>query len=61
MGDVMRELYFHQILSNDFLLVCGNVVSNLVLKDLWKEHLARKLLSSKQNILTVVLENSNSN
>lgn len=54
----MRELYFHQVLANDFVLVYGHIISNINLKELWREHLVRKQISAKENILTVALENS---
>ncbi|QRW00751.1 translation initiation factor eIF-2B epsilon subunit [Ceratobasidium sp. AG-Ba] len=54
-GDAMRELDAKQILTSDFLLLTGDVVSNIRLDEVVKEHKERRK-ASKDAIMTVVVK-----
>ncbi|KAK6524645.1 hypothetical protein TWF281_011548 [Arthrobotrys megalospora] len=53
-GDVMRELDQSRLIKEDFILVSGDIVSNVSLQGILKEHKARKLVD-KNCIMTSVL------
>ena len=53
-GDAMREIDSKQILSSDFILVTGDIVSNLRIEDILKEHKERRK-ASKNPIMTMVM------
>jgi NDP-sugar pyrophosphorylase family protein len=53
-GDAMRDLDSRAILTNDFIVVYGDVVSNLPLEGALAAHRARKL-ADKNAIMTMVL------
>jgi translation initiation factor eIF-2B subunit epsilon len=55
MGDVIRELDTKSLLTSDFVLVNGDVVSNLELKPILKQHQLRKQ-QDKNTIMTMVLK-----
>ena len=50
----MREIDAKQILSTDFILVSGDVVSNIRIEEVVKEHRERRKLS-KDPIMTSVV------
>jgi translation initiation factor eIF-2B subunit epsilon len=54
-GDAMRELDAKQILTSDFVLLTGDVVSNIHLEEVVKEHKARRKIS-KDAIMTMVVK-----
>jgi translation initiation factor eIF-2B subunit epsilon len=54
----MRELDAKQIVTSDFILITGDVVSNLALMDVVNEHKARRKIS-KNCIMTMVMKPSN--
>ncbi|KAF3218379.1 hypothetical protein TWF679_000907 [Orbilia oligospora] len=53
-GDVMRELDQSRLIKEDFILVSGDIVSNIPLQGILKEHKARRL-ADKNCIMTSVL------
>lgn len=53
----MRELDAKQIITSDFILITGDVVSNLALMDVVNEHKARRKIS-KNCIMTMVMKPS---
>ena len=54
-GDVMRELDTKQIITSDFILVTGDVVSTIPIQDVLREHKERRKVS-KDCIMTMVLK-----
>ncbi|KDN51738.1 hypothetical protein RSAG8_00286, partial [Rhizoctonia solani AG-8 WAC10335] len=54
-GDAMRELDAKQILTSDFVLLTGDVVSNVRLDEVIKEHKERRKVS-KDAIMTCVVK-----
>ncbi|KAH7340806.1 nucleotide-diphospho-sugar transferase [Rhizoctonia solani] len=54
-GDAMRELDAKQILTSDFVLLTGDVVSNIRLDEVIKEHKERRKVS-KDAIMTCVVK-----
>lgn len=58
-GDVMRELDAKQIITSDFILVTGDIVSNLPLMSIVEEHKARRKIS-KNCIMTMVMKSATS-
>jgi hypothetical protein len=52
-GDVMRELDTKQIITSDFILVTGDVVSTIPLQAVLREHKERRKVS-KDCIMTMV-------
>ncbi|KAJ1569747.1 hypothetical protein HK096_002027 [Nowakowskiella sp. JEL0078] len=59
-GDALRELDARQVLSNDFVLLSGDIVANLDLKKVLEEHKQRRL-SDKNCIMTMVLKQASPN
>ncbi len=53
-GDALRELDTKQLISSDFILVSGDVVSNLNVDDVLKAHRKRREID-KNSIMTMVL------
>ncbi|BFZ60833.1 translation initiation factor eIF-2B epsilon subunit, GEF [Saitoella coloradoensis] len=53
-GDALRELDAKQLITSDFVLVSGDVVSNIPLDDILKEHRARRE-ADKDAIMTMVV------
>ncbi|KAK6540284.1 hypothetical protein TWF694_009092 [Orbilia ellipsospora] len=53
-GDVMRELDNSRMINDDFILVSGDIVSNISLQAVLQEHKARRLVD-KNCIMTTVL------
>ncbi|KAK6497760.1 hypothetical protein TWF481_012162 [Arthrobotrys musiformis] len=53
-GDVMRELDQSRLIQDDFILVSGDIVSNISLQGILQEHKARRL-KDKSCIMTSVL------
>jgi translation initiation factor eIF-2B subunit epsilon len=54
-GDVMRELDTKQIITSDFVLVSGDIVSTIPLMEVVKEHKERRKIS-KDCIMTTVMK-----
>ncbi|CAG8439895.1 7381_t:CDS:10 [Ambispora gerdemannii] len=54
-GDVLRELDAKQLISSDFILVTGDVVSNINLEQVLAAHRDRKLVD-KNAIMTMVVK-----
>ncbi|KAI1312621.1 hypothetical protein EDD11_002930 [Mortierella claussenii] len=54
-GDAMRELDAQQLITTDFILVNGDVVSNMKLDKVLEEHRARRQ-TDKSAIMTMVLK-----
>ncbi|KAG0229127.1 nucleotide-diphospho-sugar transferase [Mortierella sp. GBAus27b] len=54
-GDAMRELDAQQLIDTDFILVTGDVVSNMKLDKVLEEHRARRQ-ADKSAIMTMVLK-----
>ncbi|ORZ23764.1 translation initiation factor eIF-2B subunit epsilon [Lobosporangium transversale] len=54
-GDAMRELDAKQLIDTDFILVSGDVVSNMKLDKVLEEHRARRQ-ADKSAIMTMVLK-----
>ena len=52
-GDALREIDKSGLVTNDFILITGDVVSNADLTDLIKQHKERKAVD-KQMAMTVV-------
>lgn len=52
-GDALREIYNLQIISSDFVLVSGDVISNMKLQPVLQAHRARRK-QDKSTIMTVV-------
>ena len=50
----MREMNFRQLLSKDFLLVNGDLITNVNLKPAIEEHEQRRQ-QSKISVLTILL------
>lgn len=51
----MRELDSKQIITSDFILVTGDVVSTIPIQDVLQEHKARRKVN-KDCIMTMVLK-----
>ncbi|KAJ3326333.1 hypothetical protein HDV06_000209 [Boothiomyces sp. JEL0866] len=60
MGDVLRDMDSKQILQSDFILMSGDVVSNVNLAPLIEEHKKRKL-ADKNLIMTLITKQANAN
>lgn len=53
-GDVMRDLHGKHLISGDFLLVSGDVISNMPVEEVWAQHRARRI-ADKNSIMTMIL------
>ncbi|KAG0237505.1 hypothetical protein BGW42_000715 [Actinomortierella wolfii] len=58
-GDAMRELDAKQLIRTDFILVTGDVISNMKLDKVLEEHRARRAVD-KNAIMTMVLKKASS-
>lgn len=58
MGDVLREIDRQSFLKNDFVLVSGDVVSNMKLEQVLQEHKERRK-KDKASLMTVVFKVAN--
>ncbi|KAH9946000.1 nucleotide-diphospho-sugar transferase [Epithele typhae] len=56
-GDAMRDIYTHQIITSDFVLVTGDLVSNVRIDDVVRAHKERRR-ANKDTIMTVVVKES---
>ncbi|KAI9324285.1 putative translation initiation factor eIF-2B subunit epsilon [Zopfochytrium polystomum] len=56
-GDALRDLDAKQVLKSDFILVSGDVVSNMNLQQALEEHRNRRL-TDKNSIMTMVLKSA---
>jgi len=54
-GDALRDLDAKQIITSDFILITGDVVSNLRIDEIVREHKERKKSLDKEAIMTVVM------
>ncbi|KAG2230933.1 hypothetical protein BDF21DRAFT_357966 [Thamnidium elegans] len=54
-GDAIRELDARQLISSDFILTSGELISNIKLEKVLEEHRARKK-TDKNSIMTMVLK-----
>lgn len=54
-GDAIRELDARQLITTDFILTFGDLVSNLKLNKILEEHRARRR-TDKNSIMTMVLK-----
>lgn len=59
-GDVMRELDSKSLIQTDFILVSGNVVSNMKLDKVLEEHRNRRA-ANKDAIMTMVMKRAAAN
>ena len=55
-GDVMRELDGKSLIHTDFILVSGNVISNMKLDAVLQEHMRRKTVHKVDSIMTMVMK-----
>ncbi|KAG8985823.1 hypothetical protein FRB90_004428, partial [Tulasnella sp. 427] len=55
-GDALREIDTKQIISSDFVLVSGDIISNIRIEDVVKEHRERRKISKDAIMTTVVRE-----
>ncbi|OCH95024.1 nucleotide-diphospho-sugar transferase [Obba rivulosa] len=56
-GDAMRDIYTHGIITSDFVLVTGDLVSNVRIDEVVREHKARRR-ANKDTIMTMVVKES---
>lgn len=54
-GDAMRDVYTHGIITNDFILVMGDLVSNLQIDEVVRLHKERRR-TNKDAIMTIVVK-----
>ena len=54
-GDAMRDIYTHGIITNDFVLVSGDLVSNIRIDEIVKVHKERRK-TNKDAIMTMVVK-----
>ena len=54
-GDAMRDIYTHQIITSDFVLVTGDLVSNVRIDDVVRVHKERRR-TDKDAIMTMVVK-----
>jgi translation initiation factor eIF-2B subunit epsilon len=59
-GDAMRDIYTHGIITSDFVLVTGDLVSNIRINDVVREHKERRK-TDKDAIMTMVVKQSGVN
>ncbi|KAG1782724.1 nucleotide-diphospho-sugar transferase [Suillus placidus] len=59
-GDAMRDIYTHGIITSDFVLVTGDLVSNIRIGDVVREHKERRK-TDKDAIMTMVVKQSGVN
>ncbi|KAI0341739.1 nucleotide-diphospho-sugar transferase [Trametopsis cervina] len=56
-GDAMRDIYTHSIITSDFILVMGDLVSNIRLDEVVRIHKERRK-TNKDAIMTMVVKES---
>ncbi|KAA1474914.1 nucleotide-diphospho-sugar transferase [Dentipellis sp. KUC8613] len=56
-GDAMRDIYTHGIITSDFVLVYGDLVSNIRIDEVVREHKERRR-ANKDAIMTMVVKES---
>ena len=56
-GDAMRDIYTHQIITSDFVLVTGDLVSNVRIDEVVRVHKERRR-TNKDAIMTMVVKES---
>lgn len=56
-GDAMRDIYTHGIITSDFVLVTGDLVSNIRIDEVVKAHKERRK-TNKDAIMTIVVKES---
>lgn len=54
-GDALRELDARQLITTDFILTTGELISNIKLDKVLEEHRARKK-TDKNSIMTMILK-----
>lgn len=54
-GDAMRDIYTHQIITSDFVLVTGDLVSNVRIDEVVRAHKERRR-TNKDAIMTMVVK-----
>jgi translation initiation factor eIF-2B subunit epsilon len=54
-GDALREMDARQLITTDFILTSGELVSNIKLDKILEEHRGRKK-TDKNSIMTMVLK-----
>lgn len=57
LGDAMRDVYTHQIITGDFVLVAGDLVSNVRIDEVVRAHKERRR-TNKDAIMTMVVKQS---
>jgi translation initiation factor eIF-2B subunit epsilon len=58
-GDAMRDIYTHGIITSDFVLVSGDLVSNIRIDEAVRAHKERRK-TNKDVIMTMVVKESGS-
>ncbi|XP_063772651.1 translation initiation factor eIF2B subunit epsilon isoform X2 [Pseudophryne corroboree] len=58
LGDVLRDVDAKSLLRSDFLLVTGDVVSNINIEAAVEEHRARRKLEKNISVMTMILKES---
>jgi translation initiation factor eIF-2B subunit epsilon len=56
-GDAMRDIYTHGIITSDFVLVYGDLVSNIRIDEVVRAHKKRRK-TNKDAIMTMVVKES---
>ncbi|KZT11243.1 nucleotide-diphospho-sugar transferase [Laetiporus sulphureus 93-53] len=56
-GDAMRDIYTHGIITSDFILVMGDLVSNIRIDEVVRAHKERRR-TNKDAIMTIVVKES---
>jgi translation initiation factor eIF-2B subunit epsilon len=56
-GDAMRDIYTHGIMTSDFVLVSGDLVSNIRIDEVVRSHRDRRK-TNKDAIMTMVVKES---
>lgn len=56
-GDAMRDIYTHGIITSDFVLVTGDLVSSVRIDDVVRVHKERRR-TNKDAIMTMVVKES---
>jgi translation initiation factor eIF-2B subunit epsilon len=59
-GDAMRDIYTHGIITTDFILVSGDLVSNIRIDEIVKVHKERRK-KNKDAIMTMVVKEAGAN
>lgn len=54
-GDALRELDARQVITSDFILISGDVVSNLPIRDTFDAH-RRRRETEKNAIMTMIVK-----